>query len=204
MARSNEIKTPLCRFSFVNLLKPRTNDEGKTQYSAALLFPKGSNLTELQEAAVAVAVEEWGEKAKQMIKDGLIKSPFLDGDGPQGLNKKSGERHDGFAGTTFIRVMSGADYAPKLVNRKLQPVTSKDEIYSGAYGHAVVNAFTWESPKQGKGVSFGISMAQVTKDGDRLEGGGGGDPTKFFDKIEDEGDAPAETKSGQGAGGLFA
>ncbi|MGE0211803.1 MAG: ssDNA-binding protein [Parvibaculaceae bacterium] len=204
MARAPDIKTPLCRVAFTQgLWELQTTDRGGKQWSCSLLFPKGTNIAALHENALAAAVEEWGDKAAQMIKDKLIHSPFLDGDGPQGKSKKTGEPHAGFPGNTFIRVISGEDYRPKLVNQKVLPITSKDELYSGCYGYAVVNAFTWENKEKGKGISFGISMFQKAKDGERLGGGGGGNPEDHFEKIEDEGDAPAATKTGAGAEGLF-
>lgn len=204
MARSEDIKTPLARFAFTqSLFEAQETQSGKKQYSATLLFPKGSDISALQEKALEAAVAEWGDKAKTMIKDGLIHSPFLDGDGPQGKSKKTGEPHAGFPGNIFIRAISGGDYRPKLVDKKLLPITEKSEFPSGAYGYAVVNAFTWDNKEKGKGISFGISMAQYAKDGESLGGSGGGDPDKYFERIEDEGEAPASTKSGQGAAGLF-
>jgi hypothetical protein len=153
--------------------------------------------------ALAAAKEEWGDKVEQMLKDKVIKTPFLDGDGPQGKSKKTGEPHAGFPGTTFIRCVSGEEYRPKLVNRAVLPITNRDELYSGCYVYAVINAFTWDTKENGKGVSFGISMVQMAKDGERLGGGGGGNPEEHFEKIADEGDAPASTKDGKGAAGLF-
>jgi hypothetical protein len=46
-------------------------------------------------------------------------------------------------------------------------------------------------------------MAQKVKEGESLGGGGAGSPDQYFEKIEDEGEAPAETKAGAGAAGLF-
>jgi len=203
MARSEDLKTPLARLAFTqSLFKPQERDNGKKQWGCTLLFPKSENLAALKEAAVSAAVAEWGEKAKQMIADGLIHSPFLDGDGPQGMNKKSGERHNGFAGCTFIRVISGEEYRPRLFNANVLPIGDQNELKSGDYGYAVINAFTWENKEKGKGISFGVSMIQKAKDGESLGGGGGADPDAFFDKI-DTGEAPAETKGGAGAGALF-
>lgn len=203
-SRSEDVKTKLVRLAFADgLLKPKVNEKsGKSNYGCSLLIAKGADYAELQEAAVSTAVAEWGDKAKQMIKDGLIKSPFLDGDGPQGKSKKTGEPHKGFPGHVFVRCISGTDYPPKCVNKKIQPTASADDIYSGVYGYAVVNAFTWENKENGKGVSFGISLFQSAGYGEKL-GGGGADPSQFFEAIPDEGDAPEETKSGAGAAGLF-
>lgn len=204
MARSEDLKTPLCRFAFTNgLFVPQTTQNGRKQWTASLLFAKSVDISELHKLAVTAATAEWGDKAVQMIKDKLIHSPFLDGDGPQGRSKATGEPHAGFPGHTFVRVISGEEYRPKLVDRQLLPITSKDDLYSGCYGYAVVNAFTWENKEKGRGISFGVSMIQKAKDGERLGGAGGGDPEKYFEKIADEGDAPAGTKGGQGAAGLF-
>lgn len=203
MARSEDVKTPLARAAFTDgLFTPKTNDKGTKSWQFTLLFPKSENIAALHSAALKAAKEEWGDKAEGWIKDGTIKNPFLDGDGKQGKSKKTGEPHQGFPGHTFIRVQSGEDYRPKLVDRKVLPITSKEELYSGCYVYAVVNAFTWENKENGKGISFGVSMVQKVKDGERL-GGGPGDPEEYFEKLEDEGDAPQETKTGAGAGGLF-
>lgn len=203
MARSEDLKTPLARLAFTqSLFKPQERDNSKKQFGCTLLFPKSEDLSALQNAALKAATEEWGNKAVQWIKDGIIHSPFLDGDGPQGSNKKTGERHAGFAGHRFIRVISGEAYPPKLFNKAVRPISSQEELYSGCYGFAVVNAFTWENKEKGKGISFGVSMIQVAKDGEKL-GGGGANPDQFFTNIEDEGEAPVETKDGKGAAGLF-
>ncbi len=207
MARSQDLSTQqaklLGRFAFTHgLFELQTAKSGKKQWTLTVLFPKSLDLSVLHNLALEAAKEEWGDKAVNMIQAGIIKSPFLDGDGPQGKNKKDGEPHKGFPGHTFIRLASGADYRPKLLNAKMLPVTGKDELKSGDYGYVVVNAFTWENVEQGKGISFGFSYVMKAKDGESLGGGGAGAPEQFFEKIEDEGEAPAETK-GAGAGGLF-
>lgn len=204
MARSEDVKTPLAIAAFAHNLF-EMNDRSK--YGVSLLFKKGSDISELEAAALAAAKEEWGDKAVQMIKDEIIKTPFLDGDGKQGKSKETGEPHKGFPGHRFIRCVSGADHNPKVWDKKRTPIFEKSECPSGSQVYAVVNAFTWTNDEGGKGISFGISHVQVVKkaEGDEVLGGGGGgpDPDKFFEKIEDEGDAPAETKGGAGAAGLF-
>jgi hypothetical protein len=67
--------------------------------------------------------------------------------------------------------------------------------------YAVVNAYTWDNPKNGKGVSFGVNMVQVAKDGERL-GGGGLDPSAHFEAIPDDG-APAGGGSVNSAADMF-
>lgn len=207
MARGEDIKTPLAIVSFASdLFTARERDNGKKGYGCTLLFDKTTDISALKNMALAVAKDEWGDKAVQWITDGLIKSPFLDGDGPQGLSKKTGERHAGYAGRTFLRCTSGADFKPKVFDKRRNPVLTVDQCPSGSRGYGVINAYTWENKENGKGITFGISMFQVAQmaEGDDVLGGGGGpDPDKFFEKIEDEGSAPDSTKSGAGAGGLF-
>jgi hypothetical protein len=206
MARSEDVKTPIAIAAFTgDLFTARENDKGVKSYGVQLHFAKGVDLSALEKAARDAATAEWGEKAVQLIKDGIIKSPFLDGDGKQGKDKE-GNPKPGHAGTKFIRCKSGADFKPKVFDRKRELVYEKDDCRSGSQVHAVVNAYTWDTNEQGKGISFGISLVQVVKnaEGSEILGGGGGpDPDKFFDKIEDDSDAPESTKSGKGAEGLF-
>lgn len=209
MARSKDIKTDLVRLAFAqNLIVPIKRMKGpegkqteKECWETNLLIPKTSVIKPYTEAVLEAADGEWTGKAAQWLKDGLIKSPILDGDGPQALSKKTGERHVGFAGHWFIRLST--TQKPVIVGKDPRFPATKDEVYSGAWVYAVINAYTWADPKNGKGVSFGLSMIQKVKDDEKM-GGGPGDPTQYFAKIEDEGDAPAETLMGAGAGGLFA
>ena len=210
MARSEDVKTPKAIIAFAHTcFEPQERDNGKKQYAPTLLFSKDTDLSALKQAAADAAIAEWGDKAIQWIKDEVIKSPFLDGDGKQAVSKKTGERHPGFAGRTFIRCVSGEDYQPKMFGpsgKTTDRLYDKADLPSGSTVSAVVNAFTWENKENGKGISFGISIIQLVRkaEGDEVLGGGGGgpDPEKFLEKI-DSGDAPEETKTGAGASGLF-
>ena len=207
MANTDSIRAPLARLAFVNLLKPgerfnRKSKKNAEYYNCNLLWPKSQDLTELRKLVVEAAVAEWGEKAKELLNSEVIHNPFLDGDGKNAVNKKTGERYAGYKGTTFVRV--GSYQRPKMVTKKLEPVTSSDELYSGCYVYAVLNAYTWTDDQGGRGVSLGLNMIQVVKDGERLGGGGGGDPDKFFEKIDDEPDGPTSGDKPKDAGGLFA
>jgi hypothetical protein len=210
MARSEDLKTPLARFDWTkDLFVARAQEVGKKpKFGFTPLFPKSTDLSALKKAAAEAIVAEWGDKGIEWYKNGLIKDPFLDGDGPQGIDKKTGERRVGYAGHTFLRCTSGEDFKPVVVDRLRNPVVTVAGCPSGSYGFAVVHAFTWTNDKGGKGVTFGVSLVQVSKvaEGDErfsTAGGGSPDPDKYFEKIADEGAAPAETKNGQGAGALF-
>lgn len=199
--RSEDFKTPKARLSFPNLFKAQEID-GKQKFGCVLLFPKTSDMSPVKDAVLEAATKAWGDKAKDRLAKGLIKNPILDGDGPQGLNKRTGERHAGYEGCWFIRATSNADRPPRMFNKRAQPAV-RDDFYAGCFVYAVVNAFTWSDDRNGAGVSFGLTYVQVAGDGEAL-GGGAPPADKFFEAISDEGAAPAAAQTGEGAGGFFA
>lgn len=206
VARSEDFKTPECRVSFAqNLFKARSMEEGKPpKYGATLIFPDSARPM-LEKIVAKLIVDEWGEKGLQRAKDGLIKSPFLSGTGKEARNKETGELKPGMGeGLFFIRVQANEDHPPVVRYKSAMIAATPAEVYSGCYGFAVLNAFPWNHPTNGDGISFGIKYFQKLRDGDSLGGDGGSvDPEKWHEKIEDAGDAPASTKEGAGAGGLF-
>jgi len=204
MERSSDFKTPLCRVSFAgSLFTPRAQQEGAVpKYGCTLIFDKTCDRSVMDAAVKQVLIAQWGDKGLERAKAGLIKSPFLDGAGKEARNKKTGELHPGFGPDVFfLRVQSVR--APTLRYRSEHVPATEDEIYSGCYGKAVLNAFAWTNPQNGDGISFGIQFFQKIKDGERLGGGGGVNAASWMETVPDEGDAPEATRSGAGAGGLF-
>lgn len=220
MFRTEDFRTPAGRVSFAqNLFKARKQGDGPTakeKFGATLIFPKtmlrekvcrkaDGKLVSFEDIVAEAIIGEWGEKGIARAKAGLIKSPFLPGDGKEARNKESGELHPGMgAEFFFIRAQANADRPPKVSasNTQFIPATEED-VYSGCYGYAVLNAFTWHNDQNGDGVSLGINMFFKTGDGERLGGSGGGNPDVWVESVPDAGEAPASTKSGAGAGGLF-
>ena len=205
-ARSPEFKTPLCRLSFAqSLFTARTPDGGgKKKFGCTLIFAKTVDRAALDNAVKQVIIDTWGDKGLERAKQGLIKSPFLAGDGKEARNKTSGELHPGMGPDVFfIRPSANEDHKPVVLFKSPHIPATQDEVYSGCIGFAVLNAFAWNNAQNGDGVSFGIRMFQKKQDGERLAGGGPIDAEKWHEKIADEGDAPASTKDGAGAAGLF-
>lgn len=203
-ARSEDFKTPPCRLSFAqSLFKARAQDNGKPKYGCTLIFTK-EHRAALEKQVGAVIVAEWGEKGIERAKGGLIKSPFLAGDGKEARNKATGDLHPGMGPDVFfIRVQANEDRPPVVRWKDPNIPATQEEVYSGCRGFAVINAFAWHNDQNGDGVSFGIQYFQKTADDERIGGSGQIDPEKWHEKIEDAGDAPSETKTGAGAGGLF-
>jgi len=204
MERSSDFKTDLCRVSFAgSLFKPRAQQEGGVEkYGCTLIFPKTCDRSALDAAVKSVLIAQWGDKGIDRAKAGLIKSPFLDGAGKEARNKKTGEIHPGFGPDVFfLRVQSIRQ--PVLRYRSEHIPATEEEIYSGCYGKAVLNAFAWNNPQNGDGISFGIQFFQKISDGERLGGSGGVDAAKWMEAVPDEGAAPEATRTGAGASGLF-
>ena len=204
MERSSDFKTDLCRVSFAgSLFKPRAQQEGGVEkYGCTLIFPKTCDRSALDAAVKSVLIAQWGDKGIDRAKAGLIKSPFLDGAGKEARNKKTGEIHPGFGPDVFfLRVQSIRQ--PVLRYRSEHIPATEEEIYSGCYGKAVLNAFAWNNPQNGDGISFGIQFFQKISDGERLGGSGGVDAARWMEAVPDEGAAPEATRTGAGASGLF-
>lgn len=203
-ARSEDFKTPPCRILYAfGLFKPRKGDNGRETYQSTLVY-SNEHKALLEKHVAAVIVEQWGEKGLQRAKDGLIKSPFIAGDGKEAKNKETGEIKPGYgAGLFFIRPWANVDHPPVVRYKNPNIPATEAEVYSGCRGFAVLSAFAWSHETNGDGVSFNLSYFQKTADDEPLGGGGAIDPEKWHEKIEDAGDAPSETKTGAGAGGLF-
>lgn len=205
MARSMDFQTPMCRLSYArSLFVARAAVEGSPKrYSATLIFPKADRPA-LEKYVLEVITTEWGPKGVEKAKGGLIKSPFLAGDGKEARNKQSGDLHPGMGPDVFfIRVQAGEDRAPWVRWKDKNKQENEETVYSGCFGRAVINCFAWHNAQSGDGVSFGIAGFQKHRDGERLGGSGGSDPDKWVETIADEGAAPDATKDGAGAGALF-
>lgn len=211
MARAQDIKTGLVRASFINtLFEARAQEDGgPKKYGCTLLIPKSdtATLTALEKNVVdACVAANWGDEAKvrKMIADGLIKVPVLNGDGPQGISKKTQTRHPGYEGHFFVRATSGEQFPPQVLDERVQKIVTYDptRFKSGDWGYAVGACFTWDHPKTGKGVTFGIGAFQKVKDGEALGGSGGVDADKFF-KPETVDGGPVPDEAAGGAGGMF-
>ena len=114
-ARSDDFKTPPCRLSFgQGLFKARkASEDAKEKFGATLIFSKSADRKALDNAVRQCIVDTWGEQGRERAKKGLIKSPFLAGDGKEARNKTTGEINPGFgSGLFFIRPSANADRAP--------------------------------------------------------------------------------------------
>jgi len=207
-ARSDDFKTPPCRIAFSQgLFKPRAvkigDQLGEKKYTCTLIF-ESKWRPQLEKIVGEVIVEEWGEKGLARAKVGGIRSPFLAGDGKEARSKQSGELHPGFGpGLFFIRTQANEDRPPRVHYRSADVPASSEEVYSGCYGFAVLNAFAWNHPANGDGVSFGIRYFQKTRDGESIGGVKPIDVHEWHEQVDDDEDLRSEKTVSKGAQGLF-
>ena len=204
-SRSETAKTPLCRLSYASgLYKARKVNEKSTKevFSCTLIFEKKERPF-FEKMILGVINEAFGAKAPEMFKSGVIRNPIYAGDSKEARIKETNEIKPGLGPDVFfLRVQAGADRPPFVIWKDPNRQETEETVYSGCYGKAVLQAFSWDDTQGGKGVSFGIEGFQKLKEGERL-GGGRADPAKYYETVEDMGDAPSETRSGAGAAGLF-
>ena len=205
-ARSDDFKSDMCRLSYAkSLFEASSQDGGKKKFNPTLIFPKAAKLA-MEKIVAEVINQKWGPAGLERAKKGLIKSPFLAGDGKEAHNKKSGELHPGMGPDVFfIRPTANEDRPPYVWWHDPKTPETVNNVYSGCYGKAVLNAYAWVNSAGGEGVSFGISKFQKLMEGERLgsDGSGSADADKWHETVADEGPAPEATKKGAGAGGLF-
>lgn len=133
-------------------------------YSAVLVFPPGTELKELRDAAMKAGTEKFGEKVfADLLKKNKVKLPFRD----------DGEEKGYEPGSIFITVKN--KMAPGVVSRfagadnKPAPIVDPKEIYAGARVRASVKAFGYDTAGN-KGVTFSLQNLQKLGDGKRLDG----------------------------------
>lgn len=152
------MKTPEAIISYPKLFQPDSFGGGDPKYSAALIFEEGTNLKELKEAAVAVAVERWGDKAGALLSSGELRSPFRTDTEVKGYPD----------GATFLNVRS--KQRPGVVSlipdpqNDGKPSVIRDEgaIVAGARVYAAIVPFAYDN-NGNKGISFGLNHIQLIR-----------------------------------------
>lgn len=152
-----KIITPVCRASFVKLLKPEPSFNGEPKYSVSLIFPPEADMTVLEEAVALAVKEKWGDKPpanlKLPIKDGneRIKNPEYHGKMYVNANNKRrpqiGERING----AFVEI------------------TDAEKVYSGMWVRVTLEAYAFDK-QVNKGVSFSLGNVMKVRDDEFLDG----------------------------------
>lgn len=154
-----------CRGSYMHVIKPYSFDVGTPEkYSMTLLIPKTDTKTiEKIKTAIKAAIEE-GKSKLAKAGGGIpknLKQPLRDAD-------EEGMEDPSYEGMMFINATSRT--RPQIVDRKVQPITDPEEIYSGCYCNVSVNFYAFNVGPN-RGIAAGLNNIQKVKDGERFAGG---------------------------------
>lgn len=151
--------------SYVTVLEPRPDQQGKMKFSISVLFPKNRSkeLDPLRAMALAVASEKWGTKAADILA--RAKYPIIkDGD----LKVDDEGRVDPVYKGMLV-VSARTDRKPGVVDAKRQPVYTDQDVYSGCTVRISGGVFAYDY-QGNKGVSLGLNNVQVCFLGPRIDG----------------------------------
>ena len=164
MANQNEatkVVTGVVRLSYANVWEPVSIKGGTPKFSVSLIIPKDDEkalaaINAAIDAAIQDGVSKFGGKIPNRA---ALKLPLRDGDI---------ERDDeAYTGSYFVNANSTT--APQIVDRAVQPILDRGEVYSGCYARVSINFYAFNT-NGNRGVACGLGNIQKVKDGDPLSG----------------------------------
>ena len=177
MEKKNNTKvvTGTVRLSYEHVWEPASINGGEEKYSASLIIPKSDKATvNAIQKAVDTAIEEGLAKfGGKKPNKAAIKLPLRDGDV---------EREDEAYQNSFF-VNANSRTAPQIVDRSVQPILDRNEVYSGCYIRASISFYAFNS-NGNKGIACGLNNIQKIRDGEPL--GGRTNAADDFTTVEDE------------------
>lgn len=179
MANQNnttKVVTGVVRLSYANVWEPASINGGTPKYSVSLIIPKDDEktLTAIN-AAIDAAIKEGAPKFGGKIPNrAALKLPLRDGD--------TERDDDAYKGSYFVNANSTT--APQIVDRSVQPILDRAEVYSGCYARVSINFYAFNT-NGNRGVACGLGNIQKVKDGDPL-GGKSSAATDFATELDDD------------------
>ena len=158
---TTKVVTGIVRLSYANVWEPASINGSKPKYSVSLIIPKGDTKTIADiNAAIDAAIQEGAAKFGGKIPNkAALKLPLRDGDI---------ERDDeAYKGSYFVNANSTT--APEVVDRSLQRILDRNEVYSGCYARVSINFYAFNS-NGNRGIACGLGNFQKVRDGEPLGG----------------------------------
>ena len=158
---STKVVTGPVRLSYANIWEPASINGSNPKYSVSLIIPKDDKKTlDAINAAIDAAIKEGVAKFGGKIPPkGSLKLPLRDGDE---------EREDeAYKNSYFINANSTT--APQIVDRAVQPILDRAEVYSGCYARVSINLYAFNT-NGNKGIACGLGNIQKVSDGEPLSG----------------------------------
>ena len=158
---TTKVVTGIVRLSYANVWEPASINGSKPKYSVSLIIPKGDTKTIADiNAAIDAAIQAGAAKFGGKIPNkAALKLPLRDGDI---------ERDDeAYKGSYFVNANSTT--APEVVDRSLQRILDRNEVYSGCYARVSINFYAFNS-NGNRGIACGLGNIQKVRDGEPLGG----------------------------------
>lgn len=155
------------RFSYVRVFEATPIMDGNTNYySVSILIPKSDTKQ----------VNEIKKALKELADEFLASNPKLKGVLPEGWrNPLTDGDKKGDAGYENMWVLNAKrqekNGKPIVIDKHKQPITVKEDMYSGSWGTASLGLFTYFKSATSCGVGVGLNGIQKVTDDDRLDGG---------------------------------
>lgn len=156
-----KVVTGVVRLSYANVWEPASINGGAPKYSVSLIIPKHDEKTvDAINTAIDAAIKDGAAKFGGKIPNrAALKLPLRDGDT---------ERDDeAYKGCYFINANSTT--APQIVDRGVQPILDRSEVYSGCYARVSINFYAFNS-NGNRGIACGLGNIQKVRDGAPLGG----------------------------------
>lgn len=184
-----ELRLKNVRISFPALDEPATFGDGDPAYQAKFIIePDSAEVKMLDDAIVAVAKDQWKDKADSVLA--LLKEDkklcFLHGP----YRNKSGEPYLGFEGKFSLstRAKNQPTVFDQFGNEIKDKRDIKAKIYSGCYVHAKVNVWAQDN-QYGRRVNASIDGVMFAKEGTAFGGSTPATAADFKDLAADETEA---------------
>ncbi len=158
---NTKVVTGVVRLSYEHVWEPASINGSNPKYSVSLIIPKSDTKTIAAiNAAVDAAIKDGTAKFGGKIPPkGALKLPLRDGDA---------ERDDeAYKGAYFVNANSTT--APQIVDRAVQPILDRSEVYSGCYARVSINFYAFNT-NGNKGIACGLGNIQKVRDGEPLSG----------------------------------
>lgn len=158
---NSKVITGVVRLSYAHVWEPASINGSNPKYSVSLIIPKEDTKTiDAINAAVEAAIKDGAAKFGGKIPSkASLKLPLRDGDV---------ERDDeAYKGAYFVNANSTT--APQIVDKAVQPILDRDEVYSGCYARVSITFYAFNT-NGNKGVACGLGNIQKVKDGEPLGG----------------------------------
>jgi hypothetical protein len=155
-----KVITGIVRLSYANVWEPKSINGGAEKFSVSLIIPKNDTKTIADiDAAVDAAIEEGkGKFGGKIPSKAQLKLPLRDGD----IDRPDDEA---YADSYFVNANSNT--APQIVNRNVDLILDRSEVYSGVYARVSINFYAFNS-NGNRGIACGLGNIQKISDGEPL------------------------------------